>query len=235
MRLWRIFVSDWLEDFLLFLVCFGVEHVLRWVTGRDVTGRDVNALFLPTGASHDPPRSPLYGGLLILCVLAALPVAMDVRTPTKLRPEQRRFHHAAGPLTMIGSFIFVMGAFAHLGAPLTFAPWAVLLLYVAYMIGAVWANTAGKPPLPRTARRVLMAPLVIVGGEFLVNTVHAWLHFFHSWILLAASIGASAPLFLMFVAGPRMLADDDRRPFWVWAIRYGLFVAATAMGLPSNA
>jgi hypothetical protein len=214
-----------LEDLALATIILGTPHL-----------GPLQQLVSVLGDSHSSA-----GGLVALLAVLGAIAAVVTRIPGEARVEPRRPGADAQRLWMIGPFIGAVGfisvnSLGRLGLP------GVDLLVAAALIAVVASVflTHRLPVVPRTLRRLLVAPFVLLSGAFfqslLVDVVDglggesgpiAGLRadpVLLVYILLLVVIAAGI-FYMMLVFVPRELADPGGST-GAWAVRFVLFVAS---------
>lgn len=214
----RVF-DVWLEDILLFVVGVVGSRVVGWLAGGRLT-------MLGSAESKDP----VYGGFLLLAALAATLAGIDVWTEVPAE-QPTRFRHAAGPATCVAAMILFLLSFDQLGVK-KYGHWFVLGVYATCRIVAgVRRELVGKSLLSRTARRILVMPGQLLSEALFAGSVQEWWEICPREIALLLTLGSGPLMYLICVAGPRMISDENERPLWVWAIRCGLYITGILTGV----
>ena len=189
-------------------------------------------------------QSDFLGGLISFLAAAAAIVALLTRVPGETRLE-RAGEPAPERIWMIGPFIFGVGFVAGDSLDRMGLPGGGLLIGVAFVAILVSLFLAHRlPVVPRTVRRVLMTPFVLLSAAFfseLASDVAAnfgpdalggllAMDAMLAVQLLIILALAAVPFYLALVFVPRELADPGDRTA-AWAIRFGVFYVSLLVAI----
>lgn len=201
------------------------------------------AAFLRFSPGQTTPPDPLLGVLELLAILGAF-VALLTRPgdqpPVRLADTEAPRWVIAGPL--IGGLAFsANAAFENLG--LDSGDLVIGLSFVAIMVATLGANHL--PVIAAPVRRVLVVPFTLLCATLFNGFAGLFLEGLDirtlagsspagdagfAIFLLTLILGGMAAFYAMFVVAPRELADPEDSGVR-WVVRFGLYVAASLLGI----